>query len=155
MVPAISLAYEAAESDIMKRLPRDPLHDKLVNDRSSRCARFEFESRFYVTLHTPHVSFRRRSSQSTSWSSTKETKSNTTKTNIRQEHGGAITQNNHKRLKPRLVASDDFRPGNAAYPIVTAAVAHTGILYWQYDDWCNGLLRLIQRRTSRILAVSK
>jgi len=34
MVPAISLAYEAAESDIMKRLPRDPLHDKLVNDRS-------------------------------------------------------------------------------------------------------------------------
>jgi len=34
MVPAISLAYETAESDIMKRLPRDPLHDKLVNDRS-------------------------------------------------------------------------------------------------------------------------
>ena len=33
MVPAISLAYESAESDIMKRLPRDPLHDKLVNDR--------------------------------------------------------------------------------------------------------------------------
>ena len=38
MVPAISLAYESAESDIMKRLPRDPLHDKLVNDRCSpRC----------------------------------------------------------------------------------------------------------------------
>jgi len=35
MVPAISLAYESAESDIMKRLPRDPLHDKLVNDRSA------------------------------------------------------------------------------------------------------------------------
>jgi sodium/potassium-transporting ATPase subunit alpha len=33
MVPAISLAYESAESDIMKRLPRDPRHDKLVNDR--------------------------------------------------------------------------------------------------------------------------
>jgi sodium/potassium-transporting ATPase subunit alpha len=33
MVPAISLAYEQAESDIMKRQPRDPLHDKLVNDR--------------------------------------------------------------------------------------------------------------------------
>lgn len=33
MVPAISLAYEGAESDIMKRLPRDPKHDKLVNDR--------------------------------------------------------------------------------------------------------------------------
>ena len=33
MVPAISLAYEQAENDIMKRLPRDPLHDKLVNER--------------------------------------------------------------------------------------------------------------------------
>ena len=33
LVPAISLAYESAESDIMKRMPRDPLHDKLVNDR--------------------------------------------------------------------------------------------------------------------------
>lgn len=33
MVPAISLAYEAAESDIMKRMPRDPQRDKLVNDR--------------------------------------------------------------------------------------------------------------------------
>jgi sodium/potassium-transporting ATPase subunit alpha len=33
MVPAISLAYESAESDIMKRLPRDPINDKLVNHR--------------------------------------------------------------------------------------------------------------------------
>ncbi|XP_031822717.1 sodium/potassium-transporting ATPase subunit alpha-1-like isoform X6 [Sarcophilus harrisii] len=33
MVPAISLAYEAAESDIMKRMPRDPKRDKLVNRR--------------------------------------------------------------------------------------------------------------------------
>ncbi|KHN82508.1 Sodium/potassium-transporting ATPase subunit alpha [Toxocara canis] len=33
MVPAISLAYEEAESDIMKRQPRDPIHDKLVNER--------------------------------------------------------------------------------------------------------------------------
>jgi len=33
LVPAISLAYEQAESDIMKRQPRDPLHDKLVNNR--------------------------------------------------------------------------------------------------------------------------
>lgn len=32
-VPAISLAYEAAESDIMKRPPRDPFNDKLVNAR--------------------------------------------------------------------------------------------------------------------------
>ncbi|XP_046344177.1 sodium/potassium-transporting ATPase subunit alpha-like [Haliotis cracherodii] len=33
MVPAISLAYEQAESDIMKRQPRDPVKDKLVNER--------------------------------------------------------------------------------------------------------------------------
>ncbi|KAJ8925600.1 hypothetical protein NQ315_009440 [Exocentrus adspersus] len=33
MVPAISLAYEEAESDIMKRPPRNPQTDKLVNDR--------------------------------------------------------------------------------------------------------------------------
>nr|AOR50755.1 Na+/K+-ATPase alpha subunit [Tridacna squamosa] len=33
MVPAISLAYEQAENDIMKRMPRDPIKDKLVNER--------------------------------------------------------------------------------------------------------------------------
>ncbi|KAK3601218.1 hypothetical protein CHS0354_040401 [Potamilus streckersoni] len=33
MVPAISLAYESAENDIMKRAPRDPIKDKLVNER--------------------------------------------------------------------------------------------------------------------------
>merc|ERR1712170_236831 len=33
LVPAISLAYEQAESDIMKRMPRDPINDKLVNHR--------------------------------------------------------------------------------------------------------------------------
>ena len=33
LVPAISLAYEKAESDIMKRKPRDPVRDKLVNER--------------------------------------------------------------------------------------------------------------------------
>lgn len=32
-MPAISLAYEKAESDIMKRMPRDPQHDRLVNER--------------------------------------------------------------------------------------------------------------------------
>ena len=32
-VPAISLAYEQAENDIMKRPPRDPLKDKIVNER--------------------------------------------------------------------------------------------------------------------------
>lgn len=33
MVPAISLAYEHPESDIMKRKPRDPINDRLVNQR--------------------------------------------------------------------------------------------------------------------------
>lgn len=32
-IPAISLAYESAESDIMKRQPRNPKTDKLVNER--------------------------------------------------------------------------------------------------------------------------
>lgn len=32
-VPAISLAYEEAESDIMKRRPRNPYKDNLVNER--------------------------------------------------------------------------------------------------------------------------
>merc|ERR1712217_495079 len=33
MLPAISLAYEEAETDIMKRAPRDAQRDKLVNER--------------------------------------------------------------------------------------------------------------------------
>ncbi|XP_037068453.1 sodium/potassium-transporting ATPase subunit alpha-B-like [Pollicipes pollicipes] len=33
MVPAISFAYESAESDIMKRMPRDKHLDRLVNER--------------------------------------------------------------------------------------------------------------------------
>ncbi|CAF1454971.1 unnamed protein product [Rotaria sordida] len=33
MIPAISLAYEKGETDIMKRRPRDPIHDRLVNQR--------------------------------------------------------------------------------------------------------------------------
>lgn len=33
MVPAISMAYEEAETDIMKRMPRNPFTDKLVNER--------------------------------------------------------------------------------------------------------------------------
>lgn len=32
-LPAISLAYERAENDIMKRQPRDPVGDRLVNER--------------------------------------------------------------------------------------------------------------------------
>jgi magnesium-transporting ATPase (P-type) len=34
IVPSISLAYEDSESDIMKRPPRNPFTDKLVNRRS-------------------------------------------------------------------------------------------------------------------------
>lgn len=33
MVPAISLAYERAELDIMKRKPRNPKIDRLVTDK--------------------------------------------------------------------------------------------------------------------------
>nr|BAJ13363.1 sodium/potassium-transporting ATPase subunit alpha-1a [Oncorhynchus masou] len=33
MIPAISLAYEQAENDIMKRQPRNPKTDRLVNER--------------------------------------------------------------------------------------------------------------------------
>ena len=33
MFPAISVAYEEAESDIMKRMPRNPYTEKLVNDK--------------------------------------------------------------------------------------------------------------------------
>ncbi|XP_069031786.1 sodium/potassium-transporting ATPase subunit alpha-3-like isoform X2 [Embiotoca jacksoni] len=33
MIPAIALAYETAENDIMKRQPRTPKRDKLVNER--------------------------------------------------------------------------------------------------------------------------
>merc|ERR1719464_1841659 len=33
LLPAISLAYEQAETDIMKRQPRNPFTDKLVNER--------------------------------------------------------------------------------------------------------------------------
>ena len=33
MLPAVALSYETAESDIMKRKPRDPLNDRLVNAR--------------------------------------------------------------------------------------------------------------------------
>ncbi|XP_034489355.1 sodium/potassium-transporting ATPase subunit alpha-like, partial [Drosophila innubila] len=33
MMPAISLAYERAESDIMSRMPRDPFGDRLVNKK--------------------------------------------------------------------------------------------------------------------------
>ncbi|XP_059138721.1 sodium/potassium-transporting ATPase subunit alpha-like [Physella acuta] len=33
VIPAISLAYEQPELDIMKRMPRNPLKDKLVNER--------------------------------------------------------------------------------------------------------------------------
>ena len=35
-VPAISLAYEEAESNIMERKPRNPQKDKLVNGRLAK-----------------------------------------------------------------------------------------------------------------------
>ncbi|XP_032083695.1 sodium/potassium-transporting ATPase subunit alpha-3 [Thamnophis elegans] len=46
MVPAISLAYEAAESDIMKRQPRNPKSDKLVNERLISMAYGQIENGF-------------------------------------------------------------------------------------------------------------
>jgi sodium/potassium-transporting ATPase subunit alpha len=36
MVSAISMAYESVESDILKRQPRNPFTDKLVNERLIR-----------------------------------------------------------------------------------------------------------------------
>jgi sodium/potassium-transporting ATPase subunit alpha len=33
IIGAISLAYEKAETDVMKRRPRDPQHDRFVNKR--------------------------------------------------------------------------------------------------------------------------
>lgn len=51
-VPAISLAYEAAESDIMKRQPRNPFRDKLVNERLISIAYGQIGRRL-----TPSVTF--------------------------------------------------------------------------------------------------
>jgi len=48
-VPAISLAYEHAEADIMKRPPRDPFNDKLVN---SRCQSSQFIPHTNTHTHT-------------------------------------------------------------------------------------------------------
>ncbi len=42
MLPAISMAYEEAESDIMKRLPRNPFTDKLVIERLISVVRLKF-----------------------------------------------------------------------------------------------------------------
>uniref|UniRef100_A0A8C7H7D4 Sodium/potassium-transporting ATPase subunit alpha-3-like n=1 Tax=Oncorhynchus kisutch TaxID=8019 RepID=A0A8C7H7D4_ONCKI len=50
MVPAISLAYEAAESDIMKRQPRNPTRDKLVNERLISIAYGQIVSWWYSGL---------------------------------------------------------------------------------------------------------
>jgi len=57
MVPAISLAYENAESDIMKRMPRDPQHDKLVNDRCLNHTTNDDEST-YLLSSVPRVARR-------------------------------------------------------------------------------------------------
>nr|CAD7199212.1 unnamed protein product [Timema douglasi] len=50
LVPAISLAYEAPESDIMKRQPRDPYRDNLVNRRWVLCC-----PSFPCLETTPHL----------------------------------------------------------------------------------------------------
>ncbi|XP_015683861.1 sodium/potassium-transporting ATPase subunit alpha-3 [Protobothrops mucrosquamatus] len=50
MVPAISLAYEAAESDIMKRQPRNPRTDKLVNERLISMAYGQIENGFLPSV---------------------------------------------------------------------------------------------------------
>lgn len=52
-VPAISLAYEAAESDIMKRQPRDPYRDNLVNRRSENLTKTKFSPSilFYISFY--------------------------------------------------------------------------------------------------------
>ena len=50
-VPAISLAYEAAESDIMKRQPRNPKTDKLVNERLISIAYGQIGKN--IVLYTP------------------------------------------------------------------------------------------------------
>lgn len=52
-VPAISLAYEKAESDIMKRQPRDPLNDKLVNERWMKHCIFDELSDFQLSVGVP------------------------------------------------------------------------------------------------------
>lgn len=48
-VPAISLAYEKAESDIMKRRPRNPYADKLVNERYHKANQIE-EKHLFIRM---------------------------------------------------------------------------------------------------------
>uniref|UniRef100_W5M0Y2 Sodium/potassium-transporting ATPase subunit alpha n=1 Tax=Lepisosteus oculatus TaxID=7918 RepID=W5M0Y2_LEPOC len=55
MVPAISLAYEAAESDIMKRQPRNPRTDKLVNERLISMAYGQIALLTQLTLLLTHL----------------------------------------------------------------------------------------------------
>ena len=54
MVPAISLAYEHAELDIMKRQPRDPINDKLVNERYVLVTQL-FQGCYRLTLAILHL----------------------------------------------------------------------------------------------------
>ena len=64
--PAISLAYEKAESDIMQRLPRDPVKDRLVNERYSlsgisrdlQCFHWEFKTFYKEDKSNGHPSSR-------------------------------------------------------------------------------------------------
>uniref|UniRef100_A0A8C6YLZ6 Sodium/potassium-transporting ATPase subunit alpha n=1 Tax=Naja naja TaxID=35670 RepID=A0A8C6YLZ6_NAJNA len=57
MVPAISLAYEQAESDIMKRQPRNPKTDKLVNERLISMAYGQIGNIQSILLTFSHLCF--------------------------------------------------------------------------------------------------
>jgi len=56
LLPAISFAYERAESDIMKRKPRDPVKDKLVNERLISLAYGQI-GKLYTVIHSFHWLF--------------------------------------------------------------------------------------------------
>jgi len=70
-------------------------------------------------------SFWRRYSQPSSWSSTEETKSNTTKLNIHQQLKAIITQNKHKQVHQQACKTLIIRPyAMRPPPIPTAPPSH-------------------------------
>jgi len=60
--------------------------------------------------------------------STEETKPNTTKANIHQEHKNATTKNKHKKLKPDSVTSYNLWPENGAGPVLQLPDAHGAVV---------------------------
>jgi len=62
--------------------------------------------------------------------SNEETKPNTTKAKIHQEHKNSTTKNKHKKLKPDLVTSYDLRPENGAGPILQLPDPHGAVVPW-------------------------